>query len=79
MALLRQRGQRVNRKKVQRLMREDNLLCLRKRRFVVTTASDHGFTLYPNLARDQVLTASISYGCPTSPASGWRRSSSIWR
>lgn len=34
---LRRRGPRVNRKKVQRLMRADNLLCLRKRRFVVTT------------------------------------------
>ena len=36
-----ERGWSVNRKKVQRLMREDNLLCLRKRRFVVTTDSNH--------------------------------------
>ena len=36
-----ERGFTVNRKKVQRLMREDNLLCLRKRRFVVTTDSNH--------------------------------------
>lgn len=50
------RGRRVNRKKVQRLMREDNLLCLRKRRFVVTTDSDHGLPVYPNVARDLVLT-----------------------
>ena len=34
-AELRRRGQRVNRKRVLRLMREDNLLCLRKRRFVL--------------------------------------------
>ena len=54
---LRQRGRRANRKKVQRLMREDNLLCLRKRRFVVTTDSDHGFRVYPNLARELVLTS----------------------
>lgn len=73
------RGRRVNRKKVQRLMREDNLLCLRKRRFVVTTDSDHGLPVYPNVARDLVLTESISYGWPTSPTSGWRRSSCIWR
>jgi putative transposase len=53
---LRNRGRRVNRKKVQRLMREDNLLCLRKRRFVVTTDSDHDLPVYPNLARDLVLT-----------------------
>jgi transposase InsO family protein len=53
---LRDRGRRVNRKKVQRLMREDNLLCLRKRRFVATTDSDHGLPVYPNLARDLELT-----------------------
>jgi putative transposase len=41
---------------VQRLMREDNLLCLRKRRFVVTTDSNHALPVYPNLARDMVLT-----------------------
>jgi len=51
-----QRGRRVNRKKVQRLMREDNLLCLRKRRFIATTDSNHGLRVYPNLARDMVLT-----------------------
>ena len=32
-------------------MREDNLLCLRKRKFVVTTNSDHGLPIYPNRAR----------------------------
>ena len=51
-----ERGFNVNRKKVQRLMREDNLLCLRKRRFVVTTDSNHALPVYPNLARDMVLT-----------------------
>ena len=54
---LRERGCRVNRKKVQRLMREDNLLCLRKRKFVVaTTDSNHALPVYPNLAREMVLT-----------------------
>ena len=51
-----ERGFRVNRKKVQRLMREDNLLCLRKRRFVVTTDSNHALPVYSNLAREMVLT-----------------------
>jgi putative transposase len=37
-------------------MREDNLLCLRKRKFVVTTDSDHGLPVYPNLARAMTLT-----------------------
>lgn len=33
-------------------MREDNLLCLRKKSFVpATTDSRHGWRIYPNLAR----------------------------
>jgi putative transposase len=43
----------VNHKRVLRIMREDNLLCLRKRRrFIVTTDSNHGYRIYPNLAGD---------------------------
>jgi putative transposase len=55
-AELRRRKWAVNRKRVQRLLREDNLLCLRKRKFVVTTDSDHGLQVYPNLARQMTLT-----------------------
>jgi putative transposase len=55
-AELRRRGWTVNRKRVQRFMREDNLLCLRKRKFVVTTDSDHPLRVYPNLARQMTLT-----------------------
>ena len=54
---LRERGWNVNPKRVYRLMREDNLLCVRKRKFVVTTDSNHTRKVYPNLARDVVLTA----------------------
>jgi len=46
----------VNPKRVYRLMREDNLLCVRKRKFVVTTNSNHGRKVYPNLARKMLLT-----------------------
>jgi len=55
-AELKRRGWTVNRKRVQRLMRRDNLLCLRKRKFVVTTDSDHGLRVYPNLVRQMTLT-----------------------
>ncbi len=55
-AELKRRGRQVNHKRVRRLMREDNLLCLRRRSFVRTTDSRHGFTVYPNLAREMVLT-----------------------
>ena len=41
-AELRRQKWRVNPKRVYRLMREDNLLCVRKRKFVVTTDSNHG-------------------------------------
>ena len=51
-AALVKEGREVNRKRVLRVMREDNLLCLRRRRFVITTDSDHRFAVYPNLARD---------------------------
>jgi transposase InsO family protein len=55
-AALRRQGWTVNPKRVYRLMREDNLLCLRKRKFIVTTDSNHGRQLYPNRARQMVLT-----------------------
>ena len=53
---LKARGWEVNRKRVQRLMREDNLLCVVKRKFVVTTDSAHGLKIYPNLAGSMILT-----------------------
>jgi transposase InsO family protein len=59
----------VNHKRVLRLMRQDNLLCLRKRPFVPqTTESRHGWPVVPNLARgmqpndlDQLWVADITY------------------
>lgn len=55
-AELKRRGWEVNHKRVYRIMREDNLLCLRRRKFVVTTDSNHQLPVYPNLARAMVLT-----------------------
>jgi transposase InsO family protein len=67
-AELRRRGWVVNHKRVYRLMREDNLLCLRKRKFVVTTNSQHGLPVYPNLvptlkltSLDQLWVADLTY------------------
>lgn len=53
---LRRRGMRVNRKRVQRLMQEDNLLALKKRAFVATTDSKHEWEIYLNLAHRLTLT-----------------------
>ena len=65
---LRRRGWTANHKRVHRLMREDNLLCVRKRKFMVTTDSNHGRKVYPNRARgmvvkgvDQLWVADITY------------------
>ena len=55
-AELRRRGWTVNPKRVYRILREDNLLCVRKRKFVVTTDSNHDRKIYPNLAGEMVLT-----------------------
>jgi len=53
---LKREGWLINHKRVLRLMREDNLLCIRRRRFVMTTDSNHCWKIYPNLARSMVLT-----------------------
>ena len=67
--ILRRQGVIVNHKRVLRLMRSDNLLCLRRRPFVpVTTASRHAWPVMANLARgmqlsdlDQLWVADITY------------------
>ena len=65
---LQRRGWAVNHKRVYRLMREDNLLCLRKGRFILTTNSNHPLCIYPNLAAtmkptgvNQLWVADITY------------------
>jgi putative transposase len=55
-AALRRQGWIVNPKRVYRLLREDNLLCLRKRKFLATTDSNHKRQVYPNLAGQMALT-----------------------
>ena len=67
--LLRRDGWIVNRKRVLRIIREDNLLCVPKRAFrPPTTDSRHGFPIWPNLARhirptaiNQLWVADITY------------------
>jgi transposase InsO family protein len=56
-AELKRRGWKVNHKRVSRIMREDNLLCLKHRKFVVTTDSHHSHPVYPNVAAGMELTA----------------------
>jgi putative transposase len=67
-AELRRQGWEVNHKRVGRILREDNLLCIRRRKFVRTTDSNHSFRVYPNLAGkmeltgiDQLWIADITY------------------
>jgi transposase InsO family protein len=56
-AELHRQGITANHKRVLRLMREDNLLCLRKRRFISTTDSHHSLTIYPNLVPELTLSS----------------------
>jgi len=86
-AQLRREGMAVNRKRVLRLMREDNLLRLRKRPFVpVTTDARHAWRVVPNLARgmaptgiDQLWFADITPAfAGAGSMSDWPRPSSIW-
>ena len=56
-AELQQRGLAVNHKHVLRMMREDNLLCVRRRAFLSTTDSRHHLPVYSNLAREMKPTA----------------------
>ena len=46
---LQRMGYHVNHKRILRLMREDNLLALRRRAFVSTTDSNHDRAVYANL------------------------------
>ena len=54
-AALRHQGVVVNAKKLRRLMREHGLQPKRRRRYVVTTDSDHAGPIYPDLAKNLVL------------------------
>jgi putative transposase len=59
----------VNSKKVRRIMKEDSLICRRKKAFrPVTTDSNHNYNIYPNLTEgikvtglNQVWVADITY------------------
>ena len=66
---LKRRGWSVGHRRVGRIMRDDNLLCLRRRKFrIATTDSNHNLRVYPNLAArmeltglDQLWIADITY------------------
>lgn len=53
-AALRHQGIVVNGKKLRRLMREHSLQPKRRRRYLVTTDSDHAGPIFPDLAKDIV-------------------------
>jgi transposase InsO family protein len=55
-AQLKKDGFKINRKRIQRLMREHSLLRVVKRRWISTTQSDHPFNRYPNVAKDVIVT-----------------------
>jgi hypothetical protein len=78
-ALLRREGWCVNHKRVVRIMREDNLLCLAKPLFrPPTTDARHSWRVWPNLARhlmpmatNQLWVADLTYVRLARPSSTW--------
>jgi putative transposase len=67
-AQLKAEGERVNHKRVARIMREQDLRVRPKRRFVVTTDSNHDGPIFPDLAKgpaptgpDQLWVADLTY------------------
>ena len=54
---LRRRGLLVNKKRVQRLMQQDNLLAIRRRKYILTTDSQHDLPVYLNIAARMEVTA----------------------
>ena len=66
--LVQRAGFVVGEEKVRGILRNDNLLAVRRRKFVVTTDSDHRFRVHPNLAEslelsgvNQLWVADITY------------------
>jgi putative transposase len=67
-ALLERDGFQVGQEKVRRILKADNLLAIRRRKFIATTDSDHPFRVHQNLAQsleltglDQLWVADITY------------------
>lgn len=65
---LKNRGFSINHKKTLRIMKENDLLCKVKRKFMITTDSNHNYPIFPNLIKDlkittvnQVWAADITY------------------
>jgi transposase InsO family protein len=56
-ATLHRQGMAVNHKRVERIMREDNLLAIRRRKYILTTDSKHELPVYVNLAARMKVTA----------------------
>ena len=53
---LKDQGWRVNHKRVARIMAEDNLLAVRRRKYIVTTDSEHDLPVFRNVAATLKLT-----------------------
>ena len=65
---LKDQGWKVNHKRVARVLAEDNLLAVRRRKYIVTTDSEHDFPIYRNVAAtlklsgvNQLWVADITY------------------
>jgi len=78
-AQLRRGKWRVNRKRVQRLMREMSIRAQIKRKKRCTTNSEHGFPRYPNLVLNLTVDHRSRSGSVISPTSICTPALSTWR
>lgn len=53
---LHREGIKVNHKRVQRLLQENDLSCKTKKKFICTTDSNHSLKTYPNLLKNLIIT-----------------------
>lgn len=77
--LVQREGYEEGTKKVRRLMKEDNLLAVRRRKFVATTDSEHDFVVYPNLAEQLIVSDVNQLWVADITTSVCWQSSCIWR
>jgi len=78
-AQLRRQGWTINRKRVQRLMRQMDIQVKIKRKGRKTTNSEHGFPRYPNLCKTWLPRIQTTFGYQTSPTSDCSMTLCTWQ
>ncbi len=77
---LRELGQRTSKKRIARIMQENGIVAVQRRRFKITTQSGHDFPIHPNVPIGNSTSSSrTASGWAISPTSVPRKAGSTWR